>query len=263
MPVKSLIPVLPLILALVFGAAAATAQSSDLPDAPRPSAVPPPVTVHDVPRNLLHDQVAIWTSPLRLRDSNAAGPIILVLATAGAITADHEAMTSVVSTDTKLNDRADQASQALMGSLVAAHAVLFTFGRMHHDDHASETGILGAEAVVDSLAVGEVDKLITRRERPDVDASKGKWFQSGVGFNSSFPSEHSLVAWSAASVLAGEYSGFWKGTAIYSLATGVSVSRVIARQHFPSDVLVGSAVGWMIGRYVVHKHRHHIPDYTQ
>jgi membrane-associated phospholipid phosphatase len=40
----------------------------------------------------------------------------------------------------------------------------------------------------------------------------------------------------------------------YGLATGVSLTRVLARQHFPSDVLVGSAVGWLVGRYVFHKH---------
>lgn len=238
------------------------AQTSSLPDAPQPQSTRPPVTVHNTPRNILRDQAAIWTSPLKLRDSNAAGPIVLVLATTVAVTADHQAMTSVVSQDANLNNRADQASQALVGGLVAAHAALFAVGSMRHDEHATETGILGAEAVIDSLAVGQVGKLIARRERPDVDGSHGKWFQFGVGFNSSFPSDHALVAWSAASVLAGEYPGFWKDTAIYGLATGVSVSRVVARQHFPSDVLVGSALGWMIGRYVVRHRRHHIPAET-
>jgi membrane-associated phospholipid phosphatase len=27
---------------------------------------------------------------------------------------------------------------------------------------------------------------------------------------------------------------------------------VLARQHFPSDVLVGSTFGWLIGGYVLH-----------
>ncbi|MDE3201077.1 MAG: phosphatase PAP2 family protein [Acidobacteriota bacterium] len=249
-------------IALLTCASLSIAQTASLPDAPRPQSVPPPVTVRDTPRNILRDQAAIWTSPLKLRDSNAAGPILLVLGTTLAITTDHEAMTSVVTQDPNLNNRADQASQALVGSLVGAHAVLFAVGSMRHNDHARETGILGAEAVIDSLAVGEVGKLITRRERPDVDGSRGKWFQSGAGFNSSFPSEHSLVAWSSAAVLAGEYRGFWKDTAIYGMATGVSISRVMARQHFPSDVLVGSALGWMIGRWVVHHRRHHIPEET-
>jgi hypothetical protein len=36
----------------------------------------------------------------------------------------------------------------------------------------------------------------------------------------------------------------------YGLATTVVVSRIGARQHFPGDVLAGSAMGWFIGDYV-------------
>jgi membrane-associated phospholipid phosphatase len=36
---------------------------------------------------------------------------------------------------------------------------------------------------------------------------------------------------------------------------------VLARQHFPSDVVVGSAVGWLVGRYVFHKHQKRDEDY--
>lgn len=245
-------------LAIAGSVSHAGAQSGALPDAPQP--VAPPVTVHDAPRNVLRDQAAIWTSPLHIRTHNAAGPIVLVLATTVAITADHQAMTSVVSHDATLNNHADQASQALVGTLVAAPAALFVVGRLHHNEHATETGILSAESVVDSLAVGEAGKLITWRERPDVDGARGRWFQSGTGINSSFPSEHALVAWSAASTIAHEYPGFWTDTAVYTLAGGVSIARVMARRHFPSDVLVGSALGWMIGRYVVHRRRHYHPE---
>jgi membrane-associated phospholipid phosphatase len=48
--------------------------------------------------------------------------------------------------------------------------------------------------------------------------------------------------------------------ALYGIATGVNLTRVLGQQHFPSDVLVGSAVGWMIGHYVYKRHhRRHIP----
>src|SRR5437879_2340019 len=36
----------------------------------------------------------------------------------------------------------------------------------------------------------------------------------------------------------------------YALATGVSAARVTGKSHFPSDVLVGSTMGWLIGRQV-------------
>jgi membrane-associated phospholipid phosphatase len=37
------------------------------------------------------------------------------------------------------------------------------------------------------------------------------------------------------------------------MATTVSFSRVLARQHFPSDVIVGSTFGYLIGGLVVHQ----------
>jgi membrane-associated phospholipid phosphatase len=68
-----------------------------------------------------------------------------------------------------------------------------------------------------------------------------------------------MIAWSSAAVITAEYPGYMTKITAYGLASGLSISRVLARQHFPSDVLVGSAVGWLVGRYVVH--RHHKEDY--
>jgi hypothetical protein len=230
--------------------------SSNLPNAPSPQVLANdnPVTVRGTPRRLLKDQEAIWTSPARIRESNAVGPVLLVLATTVLITTDHQVMSSHFQ-DPSLNDHASTASNGLVGGFVAAPAAIFAVGELQHSDHATETGLLGGEAILDSLAVSEVLKAISRRERPTVDDAKGKFFQSGVGLDSSFPSNHAIVAWSSAAAIASEYNGWLTQVSAYGLATGVSVTRVLARQHFPSDVLVGSAVGWMIGRYVVHKHR--------
>jgi membrane-associated phospholipid phosphatase len=43
---------------------------------------------------------------------------------------------------------------------------------------------------------------------------------------------------------------------VYSMATGTSLTRVLGQEHFPSDVLVGSAAGWLVGHYV-YRHYHH------
>jgi membrane-associated phospholipid phosphatase len=56
--------------------------------------------------------------------------------------------------------------------------------------------------------------------------------------------------------MAEEYPKWWMQAGVYTLATGVSVTRVLGQQHFPSDVLVGSAFGWMVGHYVYKKHHH-------
>lgn len=246
-----------LLLALTPAGLAQAQVTGTLPDAPKPQvAGPPPVTIRSTPRNLLHDQAAIWTSPLRIRESNALGPIALVLGTTLAITTDHQVMSSSKLQNASLNSQASTASNGLVGGFIAAPVLIYGMGHIHHDDHARETGILGGEAILDSLAVNEVIKIISLRERPTVDGARGKFFQTGVGFNSSFPSNHSIIAWSSATVIASEYPGPLTQIAAYGLATGVSLTRVLGRDHFPSDVLVGSAVGWMIGRYVVHRHRH-------
>lgn len=231
-------------------------QDGSLPNAPQAQVqVPTAFTLRELPRNFLSDQAAIWTSPARLRDSNALGPVLLVVATTVAITTDHQAMTSVVPQNPSLNSNAVTASNGLLGGFVALPLMVYGMGRIHRDDHATETGILGGEAMVDGLVVDEVLKFISLRERPDLENSKGKFFQTSVGSNSSFPSTHSVIAWSSAAVIASEYNGASTEILAYGLATGVSLTRVLGRQHFPSDVLVGSAVGWMIGRYVVRKHR--------
>jgi membrane-associated phospholipid phosphatase len=63
-----------------------------------------------------------------------------------------------------------------------------------------------------------------------------------------------MIAWSFARVIAGQYNTLPTKITVYSLATAVSASRVLSREHFPSDVIVGSAFGYLIGDYVF-RHR--------
>jgi hypothetical protein len=135
-------------------------------------------------------------------------------------------------------------------SLAGAGAGLYVWSKVSHDDRQRETGILAGEAAIDSLTVGTGLQYAFGRERPYEAAGLGRFFQRGT----SFPSDHSALAWSIASVLAHEYPGPVTQLAAYGLATTVSASRVLGKQHFPSDVLVGAAMGWLIGREVYRAH---------
>jgi membrane-associated phospholipid phosphatase len=245
--------------------AQAARQAAALPDAPQPqSPAPKPqpgtneVTLRNTPRNLLRDQRAIWTSPVRLRAQDFAWLAPLALATGAAIATDHRAMTQVVSRNPDFNRASIDTSNALIGLWIATPVAIYGYGHFEQDDHAREAGILTGESMLDSVVVEQGMKLIFWRERPGVDNSRGRFFQSSAGVDSSFPSSHSLVAWSAASALAGESSSHWMQFGLYSAAAGVSLTRVLGQQHFPSDALVGSATGWLLGHYVVH--RHHRPQ---
>ena len=49
--------------------------------------------------------------------------------------------------------------------------------------------------------------------------------------------------------------------AVYGIAGAVSVARFTGQKHYLSDVLVGSAMGYGIGRYVYHAH--HLKNSTE
>lgn len=234
-------------------AQAAVRSGAAIPEAPQPQEQQA-VTVRSSPQDVLRDQPVIWTSPARIRAKDLKWLVPLTLATGAAIATDHRAMRDVVSRDPSFNNASVNASNALVGGFIAMPVAIYGFGHFHQDEHARQAGILAGEALVDGLVVEQGMKLISWRERPNVDDARGRFFQSSAGVDSSFPSSHCVVAWATASAIAGEYSSRWTQVAVYSAATGVALTRVMGQEHFPSDVLVGSAAGWLIGHYVVHRH---------
>lgn len=234
----------------------ANAQSAALPDAPAPQS-DNPVTLRNSPSHILHDQAAIWTSPARIRPHDLVWLLPLAGAEAAAIATDHRAMRDVVTHDATINPDSTNASNILIGSYIAVPVGLFAYGHLATDDHAREAGILSGEAILDGVVVEQGLKLVFWRERPTVDNYRGKFFQSSAGVDSSFPSSHSVLAWATAAELSGEFPSRWKQVGFYTAATAVSVSRVLGQQHFPGDVLAGSAAGWLVGHYVFRAHHHH------
>lgn len=231
---------------------ATTDTESTLPDAPMPTTKQ--VIVH-FPSSILKDQEGVWTSPAKIRVRDLRWILPLAAATGAGLATDHHTMRDVVSHDPQFNQDSVNTSDALVGGLIAIPAALYGVGIVHKDEHAERTGVLSAESVVDGLIVQEGLKLIAWRERPSQDDSRGKFFQGNAGFDSAFPSGHSTVAWSSAAVIASEYPSRWVQLGVYSMAAGVSLTRVLGQQHFPTDVLIGSVTGWAIGKYVVRHHR--------
>ena len=227
-----------------------------LPDAPQPQRnTARDLTVRAVPLNVLRDQGVIWTSPFHIHGRDLKIVVPLVLATGAAIATDKRALRDVVSLDPAFNNDNTNASNVLIGGYIAAPVILYGVGHFRDNEHARETGLLGAEALLDGVIVEQGMKLIFWRERPYQDRGRGGFFQSDAGVDSSFPSSHSVLAWSAAAVLAEEYRNPFTQVLVYTGAAGISFTRLLGQQHFPSDILVGSACGWLVGHYV-YKHRH-------
>jgi hypothetical protein len=145
------------------------------------------------------------------------------------------------------------ASNAGLAALVGVGGGMFLWGHLAGNDEERETGLLSGEAAINAVADTELFKYIFGRERPFRGDEKGRFFQGGT----SFPSEHAAASWAIASVIAHEYPGPLTELLAYGAAGGVSAARVIGHQHFATDVLVGSALGWYMGRQVFRAHSHY------
>jgi membrane-associated phospholipid phosphatase len=238
--------------AILFSAAfAAHAQTPQPSPSPAPQAAATPTLEKQFFKNILSDQKAIWTSPFHLRGRDARWLAPLGLVTAGLIATDQSTGDEIAESTRQLNV---SRTVSYAGSDYGVGGVALAFyvvGRAKHDDRARETGLLGAEALVDSAIVVTALKEITQRSRPLSGKSRSDFFDGG----SSFPSGHAIAAWSLATVIANEYHDHrLVQIAAYGLAGAVSVSRFTGQKHYLSDVLVGSAMGYGIGRYVYLAH---------
>ena len=100
--------------------------------------------------------------------------------------------------------------------------------------------LLGTHLVRSHLLSGfvtDVTKLVVQRERPN-------------GANYSFPSGHTTQAFTTATVLQRHFG--WKaGVPAYALGAYVAVSRMADNRHYPSDLLIGAAIGFVSAQSVM------------
>jgi len=223
-----------------------------LEDVPHPS-----VELKGVPLNIVGDTFREFTSPIYLRGRDLKWMLPLAAVTGVALSQDTHVAKDIVSHDPGFNKANNTFSSDLVYSYVAGSVTMYGAGLFGHNDHLRETGLLSGEAEVDAEIFDAVVKLASFRQRPTAPDYAGKFFQTSAGADSSFISGHSILAWSAAAAIAAEYPSPWKQAAVYTGATAISLTRVLAERHFPTDVLLGSAAGWMIGHYVVRAHHHH------
>ncbi len=197
------------------------------------------------------DQKRIWTSFRHVQLIDADWLVPLGAATGVMLATDTEVSKHLSSSPSRIKYSNDLANYGI-GALIAAGGGMYLLGHFTHEDHKRETGLLAGEAAINSLAVTYALKYSLGRERPlqGDPPYQGDFWQGGV----SFPSEHAAAAWSIASVIAHEYPGPLTTVLSYGLASAITASRVSAKEHFPSDVLIGSAIGWFVGEEV---YRHH------
>jgi membrane-associated phospholipid phosphatase len=225
-------------------------QADSVPDAPAAGETQNKVVT--LPKAFLHDQIGMWSSPSRIRFSDTTWMVPLGGFAAALFATDTDISTHL-SNDPDTLRRYRHFSDYGTYSMAGGAAGLYFLGLLSHNDHQRETGFLSGEAAADTLVALEALKLATGRRRP-FEANAGNFWKSG----SSLPSEHAAVSWAIAGVVAHEYPSPFMKFLSYGMATAISASRITAKQHFPSDVLVGAALGYLTSEYIYRKH--HNPE---
>jgi membrane-associated phospholipid phosphatase len=139
-----------------------------------------------------------------------------------------------------------------------ALGILYGVGAIVKNDKARYTALKGGEAYLLSFITGQILKQLTHRHRPYADNPSNPYLWNGPFqpiSNSSFPSGHSMIAFAVATVVATSYhQTVWGPLICYSLAGLVAASRVYQNDHWFSDVFVGAALGFAIGKTIMNNH---------
>lgn len=206
-------------------------------------------------KHVAQDEVGIVMSPLHAPLQQLLWVIPFGAATGMAVHYDTQAIQDLGVNPTREDHFKKYGDYAGLYAPFAAAAAGYGLGSIRHNSYMVETAVLSAEAMADAGILDEGLKYALDREGPMLDNARGGlWPDGPKGWpnSPSMPSEHAMNIWAFAHVVAGQYNGIATKALVYGVASSVSVSRVIAVQHFPSDVLVGSTLGWLVGGYVLH-----------
>lgn len=212
---------------------------------------PPPsdqVTGETLPRRFVVDEWRMWTSPVRPASYSSHAvkkyviPFTLI---AGALIATDRRTADLLPNSPDQTRWGGRGSQlGAWYSLAGIAGSTYVVGKFAGNDHAKETGLLGLEALGHAQVAVFAIKELTNRERP-INGRGGFW----EGGNA-FPSGHVTSAFAVATVFAYEYRDHIAvPITAYSLASVIAASRSAARQHWASDIFVGGALGFMVGRF--------------
>lgn len=199
-------------------------------------------------RRILHDQKGIYFSPFE--PAHLKYDAITLGGAAAFFVTDRHIENNLPGGHFQLYQNA---SNVAIGGLAATLGGVWLYGIKGDHPHARETGELELETLVNTFLVYAPMQFIAGRQRPGEGNGHGDFLKHPM-INTSFPGGHAMFTWAMATVVAHEYSQPWVRVLNYSAAFTVTLTRFLARDHWASDMWVGTALGLGIGTFTFHQH---------
>jgi membrane-associated phospholipid phosphatase len=172
--------------------------------------------------------------------------------TAGAFLADEHVRDFALNNKSSFNDFLFQYDKYFSFTIPAIGIIgTYGYGLVFKDPKIRNLGLQLTEASAYSGILTLALKTITGRSRPYVDKGNMKWSPLKINDDQlSFPSGHATLSFAFCTVMANHIDNVYWKIGWYSIATLVSAARIYHDQHWLSDVIAGSAIGYFIGDYV-------------
>ncbi|GAC1400407.1 MAG: hypothetical protein NVSMB68_15370 [Thermoanaerobaculia bacterium] len=203
----------------------------------------------------LHDAVSLAAAPLHWHRSQWARFGVGVAAMGALYAGDRHLYDGVQRNRTSATDRFARDVTPFGGHRALDLSLLMIAGGALSGQ--TSTRDAGRDALEAELwAAGVVTpalKHVFGRARPNQNEGAHS-FHPLSAHHQSFPSGHATNAFAFATAVAGHYDNWLVPAIVYSIASGVAVSRVNDRAHFASDVLAGALIGRAVAKGVIARH---------
>lgn len=125
----------------------------------------------------------------------------------------------------------------------ALTAGVYGFGLITDNEKIRRTGILILSGAISSGLIQTVAKTVVGRSRPlNGEHDEFDFYSNEAGFHS-FPSGHSVLAFTIAHAVAKQFDNFWAKAGIYAVGSITPISRLWSQAHWVSDVGLGMVLG--------------------
>ncbi len=134
---------------------------------------------------------------------------------------------------------------------------LYTIGLLTRENELRKTGrmLLQSLAYSGTLTMGM--RILFGRHRPFTSKEtqyEFSWFNM-AGDTQSFPSGHTVVAFTTSTILAEQIDTWWARVVLYSFAALTGYARLYNDKHWLSDVTFGAILGYASAKFVLNREK--------